>query len=152
MYAPNHNLRLVTVNNRDYYGSTPLSVGDLAALKSADLDSQRAVIHARGSEIAAFLLWLVQNENIPRRPLDGQGKRGGGIALLGWSWGNSMTISFLARASRLSQEDRALLDGYMTAFIMYGKRGDFVTLRSAYTHLSCSQIVLGTGLVCLQKS
>lgn len=127
-YAADHNLRLVTVNNRDYYGSTPFSTSDLEALRSTDLDSQRAVVHARGLEIAAFLLWLIRKENIPRRPLDGQGKRSGGIALLGWSWGNTMTMSFLAQASRLPEEDCSLLNGYMRSFIMYGEAADSASL------------------------
>lgn len=116
------------MNNRDYYGSTPFSTGDLEALKSADLDSQRAVVHARGLEIAAFLFWLIQKESIPRRPLDGQGERSGGIVLLGWSWGNTMTMSFLAQASRLPEEDRSLLNGYMRSFIMYGEAAEFASL------------------------
>ena len=116
------------MNNRDYYGSTPFSSSDLDALQSAELESQRAVVHARGLEIAAFLLWLIKNESIPSRPLDEQEKRNGGIALLGWSWGNTMTMSFLAQASRLPEADRSTLDAYLKAFIMYGKAVDPMSL------------------------
>lgn len=121
MHAADYNLRLVTVNNRDYYGSTPLSTSDFEALRSADLDIQRAMVHARGLEIAAFLLWLIRKENLPRRPIVGQGKRNGGITLLGWSWGNTMTMSFLAQASRLPEEDRSILDVFLRTFTMYGE-------------------------------
>lgn len=123
MHAADYNLRLVTVNNRDYYGSTPLSTSDFEALRSADLDIQRAMVHARGLEIAAFLLWLIRKENLPRRPIVGQGKRNGGITLLGWSWGNTMTMSFLAQASRLPEEDRSILDVFLRTFTMYGETG-----------------------------
>ncbi|KZT65133.1 hypothetical protein DAEQUDRAFT_697601 [Daedalea quercina L-15889] len=119
VHATDHNMRIVAVNMRDYRGSTPFSSSDLEQLGSMELDKQRSMIQARGSEIAAFLLWFVRKEDVPHRlhkPDDG---RSGGVALLAWSWGNSMTMSFLAQAKSLPEEDRRLLGDNLTAFIIY---------------------------------
>ncbi|KAH9835552.1 Alpha/Beta hydrolase protein [Rhodofomes roseus] len=118
-HAEEHNMRLVAVNNRDYRGSTPLSPSDLDALRSVELDEQRSMIHARGMELAAFLVWFIQQENIPPRSQNLEATRAGGLAFLGWSWGNTMTMSFLAQAERMDEEARRTLHSFMTAFIMF---------------------------------
>ncbi|KAH9937693.1 Alpha/Beta hydrolase protein [Fomitopsis serialis] len=119
VHAADCNMRLVALNTRDYRGSTPYSSSDLEALRSTNLDEQRAMIDARGQEVAAFLVWFIRQANIPLRSKNQEITSSGGLALLGWSWGNTMTVSFLAQASRLPQEDRRFIDDYLSAFIMY---------------------------------
>ncbi|KAH9835553.1 Alpha/Beta hydrolase protein [Rhodofomes roseus] len=120
-HAARLGLRLVTLNMRDYRDSSPYTPSDLAALGSGDHHEQRFVLRARGVEVASFLLWFIRMEQIPppSSPDDYNGNRGGGLALLGWSWGNIITISFLAHAATLPDNDRRLLGAYLTGFVMY---------------------------------
>ncbi|KAH9924427.1 uncharacterized protein B0H18DRAFT_1012126 [Fomitopsis serialis] len=113
-----HNIRLVTLNMRDYPGSTPYTDAELTAMRGPDRDGQRTQLHRRGFEIAAFVAWFIRNENIPPFTLNGNDIRGG-ISVLGWSWGNTMSLSFIARASELPKEDQEFLEAYMRALVIY---------------------------------
>ncbi|KAH9937694.1 Alpha/Beta hydrolase protein [Fomitopsis serialis] len=113
--AVEHGMRLVAVNMRDYRGSTPYTDTDIEALGSDDPERQQSMIRARGLEIASFLVWFVRKENIPAYAAD---SGTGGLSLLGWSWGNVVTMAFMAQASELSKDTRCLLDVYMRSLII----------------------------------
>ncbi|KAH9835551.1 Alpha/Beta hydrolase protein [Rhodofomes roseus] len=115
-HAAKHGIRLVTVNMRDYRGSTPYTDADIEALGSGDPERQQSMIRARGLEIAAFLVWFIRKEDIPPYVVDGDR---GGLSLLGWSWGNVVTMAFLAQASGLSEDDGRLLDGHLKSFVIF---------------------------------
>ncbi|KAH9830742.1 Alpha/Beta hydrolase protein [Rhodofomes roseus] len=117
-YASQHNVRLVTLNMRDYPGSTPFTDAELAAMRGPDRNGQRTQLHKRGFEIAAFVIWFIRKESIPPLRLDGE-KTSGGISVLGWSWGNTMSLSFVARATELSKQDQEFLEAYMRALVIY---------------------------------
>lgn len=116
-YNARHRIRLVSVNMRDYRGSTPYTDFDLAELRSGEKERQRSVIRGHGLEIAAFLVWFIQKENTPPLSRDG---RAGGLTLLGWSWGNAMTMAFLSQASELPADDRDLLTTHLRSLIIFG--------------------------------
>lgn len=105
---------------RDYPGSTPYTDAELADMRSPDKDRQRMQLHRRGLEIAAFLVWFIRREKIPPyvHNLD---KTSGGVSLLGWSWGNTMSLCFIARAKQLLREDRELLEAYLRTLVIYGE-------------------------------
>lgn len=91
----------------------------MAALRSSDPAEQRRMLNARGVEVAAFLLWLIKTQSI--QPIEGDGDGGrGGLGLLAWSWGNTITMSFLAQATKLSKEDQETLRKYLRALIFFG--------------------------------
>ncbi|OBZ66589.1 hypothetical protein A0H81_13449 [Grifola frondosa] len=119
-FAADHNLRFVCVNLRDYPGSTPYSPKELALLHSSEKDDQAAFIRAQGIELGAFLAWFIDTQNIPRLSTSsGKEHQTGGIAMLGWSSGNCITLSFLAHANKLPEKHRLLLDGYLRSFIIF---------------------------------
>ena len=121
-FAAAHNVRLVAVNMRDYGGSTPYSLDDLADLWSMDAERQAKTLRARGFEIVAFLLWFIRKENIPSLSQGNQGGfNGGGISVLGWSWGCKMALSCFARAHDLKPADRDFLGSYLRALILFGE-------------------------------
>lgn len=115
-YATKRNLRLVLVNLRDYPGSTRYTESELSALGSTDPKSQRSMLDARGTEIAAFLLWFIKKEKIPRTTEGGAG----GLGLLAWSWGNTITMSFLAQAAELPKDRQETLGAYVRSLIFFG--------------------------------
>ncbi|KZT68313.1 hypothetical protein DAEQUDRAFT_728131 [Daedalea quercina L-15889] len=119
--AATQNMRLVAVNMRDYYGSTLYSPSELAELGSTDVDTQTKALRARGLEILTFLLWFIREENIPPLMLTTANGEfgGGGVSLLGWSWGNESTLSSIAHAGELAQDDTETLAKYMRALIIY---------------------------------
>ncbi|KZT65132.1 alpha/beta-hydrolase [Daedalea quercina L-15889] len=119
-YALQRGIRLVMLNLRDYPGSTPYSWSELTALGSASLDKQRSVLRQRGLEIAAFLCWYIQNENVPMAPSPHEyhSGGGGGVALLAWSWGTAIAMSFLSQSATLPQQDRWRLGSYLRSLIL----------------------------------
>lgn len=115
-------MRLVAVDMRDYGDSTPYSPEDLADLWSADAERQASTLRTRGFEIVAFLLWFIRKEGIPLLSLEKQGNfSGGGISVLGWSWGCKMALSCFARAHDLAPGDRDFLSNYLRALILCGE-------------------------------
>jgi len=120
-FAAGLSLRLVTVTLRDYPGSTPLTPDELDALRSPDRDVQASMIKDRGHELAFFLEWFIRTENIP--PLepsdDPNASRNGGLAILAWSWGNCMALSFLSHGDSLPTDTKELLNSYMRTYVIY---------------------------------
>ncbi|KAJ8462240.1 hypothetical protein ONZ51_g11023 [Trametes cubensis] len=119
-FAVEHNLRLVLVNVRGYPGSTPYSKEDLEELRSLDRAVQASAITKRGMDIAAFLRWFIETEDIP--PIHERADDHalvGGISLLSWSGGNLPTISMLAHAGELPERTRTVLVTYFRSFIMF---------------------------------
>lgn len=124
-YAAEHDMRLVAVTLRDYPGSTPFTPEEHAALRSPDKEIQAAMIRDRGHELASFLAWFVRKESIPPMTISSSGNGieetvAGGLALLGWSWGNCMTMSLVAHADSLPAETKELLEPYMRTLVAYG--------------------------------
>ncbi|KAH9835554.1 Alpha/Beta hydrolase protein [Rhodofomes roseus] len=120
-YARQRGIRLVMVNYRDYPGSTPYSWAELAALGSKKQEAERSMLKQRGLEIAAFLRWYIMKENIPMAPSPQEYHNacGGGLAILAWSWGTAMAMSFLAQASTLPHQERWRLGSYLRTIIFY---------------------------------
>lgn len=121
-FAAENNLRFVTVNLRDYPGSTPSSPAELSAVLG-DLEGQAGWLRDRGIEIAAFLEWFIRSEDIPQTTTvvnGGSESFVGGLSLLGWSSGNCVTMSVLAHVDAISAEHRHLLGQYLRSTIILG--------------------------------
>ncbi|PCH43959.1 hypothetical protein WOLCODRAFT_133046 [Wolfiporia cocos MD-104 SS10] len=120
-YAAQNSIRLVTVNLRDYPGSSPTSTEVLNAIRENRREILATIIRDRGLEIIAFLEWLIKTENLPPRSQSSndETEASGGISVLGWSSGNFMTISLLAHGSTLSQDRQKHLGAYLRSIILY---------------------------------
>jgi hypothetical protein len=127
-------LRLVILNRRGYSGSTPYSDEEISAINPAEHDeasggSSRTdrrqsgqfstFMQQRGAEMARFLSWFIDNERIPPRS-DDEGVISGGISLLGWSLGNTTTLSLLGFANTLDPGLMKKLEGYLRKIVIYG--------------------------------
>ncbi|EED78969.1 predicted protein [Postia placenta Mad-698-R] len=117
-YAPEHNMRLVAINLRDYPGSTPFSPSELDALRSDKAD-QATFISDRGMELARFLEWFILEHDLPPKALSHKSEAAGGLSILGWSLGNCPIMSMLASAHALPEATRKLLDMHLRSFIVY---------------------------------
>ncbi|KAH9945638.1 hypothetical protein B0H21DRAFT_693977 [Amylocystis lapponica] len=120
-FAAAHNIRLVAVNLRDNAKSTPFSASEIDIIHSGNLASQTALVQARGIEFAVFLEWFIKQNNIPRLSVslgDTREVISGGVAVLGWSSGNAVLLSFLSHSDKLSNESREFLDGHLRTYIM----------------------------------
>ncbi|KAJ7474269.1 hypothetical protein FB451DRAFT_981648, partial [Mycena latifolia] len=88
-YAYKHNLRIILLNRRDYYGSTKYSNEELT-----DLRAGRKIFQDRlALQAAQFLVCLIEHENIPKAASD---HIAGGLILMGWSFGNATTLVMFA--------------------------------------------------------
>lgn len=116
-------IRLVLLNRRGYSASTPYSEDELVSIDDAASAHKEvpplehsAFMQRRGVEIARFLAWFVENEQIP--PISDD--KAGGVSLLGWSLGNSTTLSFLAYANTFDPGLMKKLESYLRKVIIYG--------------------------------
>ncbi|TFK25401.1 hypothetical protein FA15DRAFT_590555 [Coprinopsis marcescibilis] len=113
--AAEANLRIVSLNRRDYPGSTPLSPSDLGFIVNGT-DSQKAqYLRDRGLEILQFMDVFIQTNLLP--PIS-EDEKTGGSALLGWSLGNSFTLPGIARASELGAETTTRLSHHLRSLIL----------------------------------
>ncbi|KAL6307568.1 hypothetical protein BKA93DRAFT_815892 [Sparassis latifolia] len=113
-------LRIVAIN-RGYAPSTPFAPADLAVLPTGGTEEvKEAFLTARGIEIANFIDAFIQKYDIP--PISEDGKKGG-VGLLGWSAGNTVTLSAIANFDKLPSEVQSRLARYLRALIMDGEKG-----------------------------
>ncbi|KAI0820428.1 hypothetical protein BC628DRAFT_1330448 [Trametes gibbosa] len=126
-FASQRKLRLVLLNLRDYPGSTPLTAVDIADLRDLGEEGQARAMQKRGLEIAAFLRWFIETENIPpAQEHAGQGELAGGLSLLSWSGGNCPTVAMLAHADKLPEETRKLFETHLRSIIMHDPSGTVI--------------------------
>ncbi|THG96355.1 hypothetical protein EW026_g5466 [Hermanssonia centrifuga] len=117
-YAALHNVRLVFVNMRDYPGSSRFSPEELKAIASSDRETQAKAIKALGLQISAFLVHIIKKCDIPKFTEE-NGKKKGGLALLGWSLGNLVSMSMLGNAGTLPDDTKDFLERYLRTVVMY---------------------------------
>ncbi|TFK56428.1 hypothetical protein OE88DRAFT_1729933 [Heliocybe sulcata] len=118
-YAPRYGLRFVTVNRRDYPGSTPFSSEELGMLWGQNKNVQTALLRTLSLQIATFVDWFVKSEEIPPSSISTTGQKTGGIAVLGWSAGNVFVLSMLAHAHTFPSGIVKTIEEYCRAFIFY---------------------------------
>ena len=121
-FAAEYDLRFIIPNLRDYPGSPPYTQEELKELSSPDREQQEKALRARASELAVFLRYLIETEDIlPIRAGSEANSTTGGISLLSWSAGNCQTIGLLAYVDQLPGDTRDLLGAYLRSYVLYGK-------------------------------
>ena len=132
-------VRLVTLNRRGYSGSTPLTEKETEpdsrlvtsgedVTPSTTTRSNRVIsdhyttfLQQRSAELARFLAWYIDQEQIPLRS-GNAGRASGGISLLGWSLGSVPTLSMLAFANTLDPGLVKKLEPYLRKVVVFGER------------------------------
>jgi hypothetical protein len=110
--------RFVSITRRNYPGSTALSEADIGVLTAGSEEDKNAFLKARGVEIATFISKFIEKESLPAITDNGTG---GGIALIGWSLGNSFSLASISHLDALPEEDRTRVGSRLRALIMQGK-------------------------------
>ena len=120
-FTDERKLRLVTLNLRDYPGSTPYTQQELSDLRGPSPERQERALRARALELGAFLQWLIQCQSIPStRVVADSSVRQGGISLIAWSAANCQIMALLAHADQLPEETRTLLGTHLRSYVLYG--------------------------------
>jgi hypothetical protein len=122
-----NNIRLVVINRRDYPGSTALTEDELGVFSDTSESPEQNVrradfTRARGLELITFMDLFIQKHNLP--PIsEVNGKKTGGVALLGWSLGNASTMPAIAEIANVSESTKVRLNAYLRTLIMLGMSG-----------------------------
>ncbi|KAL5531561.1 hypothetical protein ACEPAG_4438 [Sanghuangporus baumii] len=115
-FAPQHNIRLVFINRRDYPRSSPYINEDLEKISANDAGMNNEFAKARASEFARFIKTFIEKENIPKASSDW--KRGG-IVLMAWSSGNAYTLPLLSYADSIPEDTRLFIEPYLRSLILF---------------------------------
>lgn len=107
----------MSIQRRDFPGSTPLSAADLNVLKSGTDEEKAQHVRDRGVEIATFIDKFVQQNELPSPDEKGSG---GGFAVLGWSLGGAFALAASANVDALADAARARFARYMRSIVMLG--------------------------------
>lgn len=118
-YAARHNLRLVLLNMHGYPESTTYSDAELDRLEGTPMEQELA-LKIRGVELAVFLRWFIEMEHIPPVTEVEGSRKIGGVSVLAWSGGNSVSLAMFAHAHALPQDTQKLLGAYLRTLILYG--------------------------------
>ncbi|KAF8649634.1 hypothetical protein AX16_005722 [Volvariella volvacea WC 439] len=112
--APAANLRIVAVNRRCYPGSTPYNATENDILLNGSDVQKQAFLDAQGMQLLTFIDKFTVDNQLPiTTPA-----RTGGIALMGWSLGNSLTLAAVANADKLPTDARNRLASRLRSVIM----------------------------------
>ncbi|THH12476.1 hypothetical protein EW146_g7663 [Bondarzewia mesenterica] len=110
-------LRFVAINRRNYPGSSPFTPDELNVIMQGTDEQKDAYMKARGHEIATFIDLFVQKHNLP--PISDDGKTGG-VVILGWSLGNSMSMASIANLDTLPTDVQSRFASRVRTLIMHG--------------------------------
>ena len=117
--------RIIAINQREYPGSKPLDqeeVNLLTGRRTDAFEDLKSFFFNRAEEFVQFLGWLVdQNiiKSIDEEVLE-DGRKVGGVAIIGWSAGNRILLSMLANIARFPTEHSNKLSPYIRSLIIYG--------------------------------
>ena len=120
-FASKYNLRIVRINVRDYPGSSPWSKDEIDTIREKR-ENAKDLIVGMGQELGAFVTWFIKTQNIPALSLNSERHESGGVSVLSWSLGNSLSLSLLAHVDKLSDDSKDLLGRYLRSIILLGER------------------------------
>ena len=118
-YASKYGLRLITVNMRDYAGSTPYTDDELAQFASSDVDVQLSAVRNFGREFGAFMVFVCTWLGIPAMTVH-DGKTHGGLALVTWSLSTIGILSIFGDPMTLTKKQKSVLRPYLRTVFAYG--------------------------------
>ncbi|GJE91055.1 hypothetical protein PsYK624_072030 [Phanerochaete sordida] len=117
--ASTHGLRIITMNGRDYRGSTPYTDEELADMTSPGVDVQASAVRRWGREVALFLAYICQTLRIPAATTVDTGTKAGGLVFIAWSLSGMAILSMLGDPQTLGKELPHTLTPYLRKIVLY---------------------------------
>ncbi|KAJ6615456.1 Alpha/Beta hydrolase protein [Mycena sp. CBHHK59/15] len=107
--AQPNSLRIISVNRREYPGSSPYSVEDLTVFGEGTEAERASLLEQQGRDLALFVDGLIQELSIPKA---------GGVALIGWSLGTIFLLSLIASIETLPVETKERLSSFVHSVVL----------------------------------
>jgi hypothetical protein len=121
-------VRFVSINRRNYTGSTPWTESEIAVVNNG-ADEQKLAFHEdRSREFATFISKFIELNSLPAISID---RKTGGVVVLGWSLGALNALSIPAFLSSYSVHIQASLQSHLLLVIMLGQ---FYSLQKLTPH------------------
>ena len=117
--AKQRGLRLITINLRDYSGSTPYTSAELADFTNEDVAVQASAIRRLGAEIGAFLVYACTTLGVPPITTK-EGKRASGLVFGTWSLSTEGLLAIFRDTQTLDKGQKDVLQRYLRKAIAYG--------------------------------
>ncbi|KAJ7605120.1 hypothetical protein DFH06DRAFT_1385405 [Mycena polygramma] len=111
-HARQHNLRVITLNRRDYRGSTKYTNAELEDLKGG-----RKIFQDRlAMQLAWFLEHLINHEGISKVSWK---CKSGGLILVAWSFGNATMLSLFSDPIVIPNALYETIEPYLLSVVLY---------------------------------
>lgn len=107
--AQPNSLRIISVNRREYPGSSPYSAQELTAFIEGTDAERASLLEQQGRDLAMFLDALLSELSIPQT---------GGIALIGWSMGTLFVLALIASIETLTTATQKRLSSFVHTVVM----------------------------------
>jgi len=108
-FAQPNSLRIISVNRREYPGSSPYSAEELTVFVEGTDAERTSLLEQQGRDLAMFLDGLIKELSISQT---------GGIALIGWSMGTIFLLALIAAIETLPAATQERLTTFVHTAIM----------------------------------
>ncbi|KAF8961166.1 hypothetical protein BDZ97DRAFT_1664687 [Flammula alnicola] len=108
--ASAHSLRVICVSRREYQGSTPYTSEELTVLSNGSNEERAKFLQTQGVLLALFVDAVIQKHSLPKQ---------GGVALAGWSLGNTFSLAMIAAIHDLPADMKERLKSFLHSFILW---------------------------------
>lgn len=108
-FAEPNSLRIISVNRREYPGSSAYSAQELNAFIDGSETERDSLLEQQGRDLALFLDGLINELSLPNS---------GGIALIGWSMGTIFLLSLVASIETLPIVTQDKLAGFVHTVVL----------------------------------
>ncbi|KAJ6615472.1 Alpha/Beta hydrolase protein [Mycena sp. CBHHK59/15] len=108
-FAQPNSLRIISVNRREYPGSSPYTDEDLRVFGEGSEAERASLLGRQGRDLALFVDGLIRDLSIPKA---------GGIALVGWSLGTIFLFCLIACIETLPVETKERLSCFVHTVIL----------------------------------
>ncbi|KAJ6544334.1 Alpha/Beta hydrolase protein [Mycena capillaripes] len=109
-FAQPNSLRIISVNRREYPGSSPYSTEELNAFADGNDAERASLLEQQGRDLAMFLDALIEEKSLPQT---------GGIALIGWSLGALFLLALIASLETLSVAAKERLSSFVHTVVLF---------------------------------
>ncbi|VDC00131.1 unnamed protein product [Peniophora sp. CBMAI 1063] len=129
-YAAQYKVRFITVNRRDYSGSTPYSDEEVSQVLSNDPVEKAKFFHRQALEYAELLAHFARQNVFRPLSVDSVGKMEGGVSLVGWSSGPGFFYFMLSNPETVPEATRTALEPYLRSLCFFDNAPDLVGIEN----------------------